>query len=95
MAKYDRCDPDWRVAKLTRVGHHLWRLRRKSGLPVAEREAVDAALETIWAAKRELKAEITAQKKSRWQIAKADGLFTRSAATCVPQTELKAISEAV
>jgi phage gp46-like protein len=62
MAKYDSRDPDRRVLKLTRAGHHLWALRRQKGVHPLEEQAIDAALETIWQAKRELKVEIEAER---------------------------------
>ena len=70
MSRYDHCEPDRRVLKLVRVGHHLWRLRAKSLYTGHERMAIEAALETIWQAKRELKAEIAVQKKesfAKWR----------------------------
>jgi len=70
VSRYDHCEPDRRVLKLVRVGHHLWRLRAKSLYTGHERMAIEAALETIWQAKRELKAEIAVQKKesfAKWR----------------------------
>jgi hypothetical protein len=70
VSRYDHCDPDRRVLKLVRVGHHLWSLRRKLPPTGHERMAIDAALETVWQAKRELKAEIAVQKKesfAKWR----------------------------
>ena len=67
MAKYDRRDPTRAELLLVRAGHYLWRLRSKSGVPVGEGRGIDEALETIWAAKRELKAEIKRKAAESWQ----------------------------
>lgn len=65
MSKYDRCDPDHGITKLTRAGHHLWHLRRKKGVTADEEQAIDAALETIWQAKRERKSEVAVAQSNR------------------------------
>ena len=71
MTKYDRCDPDWRVLKLTRAGHHLWAEKRKAGRYLCQSEAIDEALETIWALKRELKVEVASDKAAESKKIKA------------------------
>ena len=55
--KYDYRDLDACEAQLIRIGHALWRDRRKLGDPVAERVGINAALESVWRAKREYRAE--------------------------------------
>jgi hypothetical protein len=60
----DYCDPDWKVVKLTRAGHHLWSLIRKKGVDHHQERAFYEALETIWKVKRELKAKITTERAS-------------------------------
>lgn len=40
---------------LIRIGHHLWRLRGKNKWDAT---ALDSSLETVWAAKRTLRAEL-------------------------------------
>lgn len=68
MSKYDTCDVPRPVLKLVRVGHRLWHLRRKSGTPVHEIQAIDEALEVVWRLKRELKQEIAAKKSESWRL---------------------------
>jgi hypothetical protein len=63
MPRYDRCDADWRVLKLVRVGHHIWHLRAKSRSTVERDGPILEALETVWRLKQELKAEIAEEKK--------------------------------
>jgi G:T-mismatch repair DNA endonuclease (very short patch repair protein) len=70
----DRRDPDVPVLKLTRAGHHVWmayqKLSRNSGrTKEQERElqALDAALETIWECKRQVKAELEAKRREEFQ----------------------------
>lgn len=60
--RYDKCDPALPVLKLTRAGHYLWRLRRKSGLPDMQSKALYEALEIIWRIKREVKEQIAEEK---------------------------------
>jgi hypothetical protein len=64
--KYDYRDPDRGEAQLIRVGHALWRDRRKLGDTVAEREGINAALESVWKAKREYRAELARKRASRF-----------------------------
>ena len=71
MARYDKSTPDRRIIKLTRAGHYLWSLRRKSATTGNERQAIDEALETIWAAKQQVKELIEQEKKASWAAAKA------------------------
>ena len=67
---YDYRDPTRQELLLVRAGHHIWlylkRLRAKSGYPVSEERAILAALETIWQAKREVKAEIKLKAAAKW-----------------------------
>ena len=56
--KYDYRDLDRGEAQLIRVGHALWRDRLKLGDTVAERVGINAALESVWQAKREYRAEL-------------------------------------
>ena len=60
--KYDYRDLDRGEAQLMRVGHALWRDRLKLGDTVAEREGINAALKSVWRAKRKYRAELA--KKS-------------------------------
>ena len=64
--KYDYRDLDRGEAQLIRVGHALWRDRRKLGDTVAEREGINAALESVWKAKREYRAELAAKRALRF-----------------------------
>lgn len=53
---------------LIRVGHYLWAMYKRScGISgnVSERQALYAALETVWERKRELRAELSAQRAVR------------------------------
>jgi len=61
---------------LVRAGHHLWRQFKalKSGA-VERRLALKAALEIIWAAKQEVRAELQAKRTARYLEAKQDGTF--------------------
>lgn len=67
VSKYDRSDPDWRVSKLVSISHHLWRLRAILTHPIDQDGPILEALETVWRLKRELKAEIAAEKSRKWQ----------------------------
>ena len=60
--KYDYRDLERGEAQLIRVGHALWRDRRKLSDTVSEREGINAALESVWQAKRDYRAELA--KKS-------------------------------
>jgi hypothetical protein len=62
--KYDYRDLERGEAQLIRVGHALWRDRRKSGDTVSEREGINAALETVWQLKREYRAELKSKRKA-------------------------------
>jgi hypothetical protein len=64
--KYDYRDLDRGKAQLMRVGHALWRDRRKLGDTVAEREGINAALESVWKAKREHRAELAKRRALRF-----------------------------
>ena len=65
MNRADRHDANPYELRLIRVGQHLWRLRARNGLTVSERRAIYAALETVWEAKRQLRAELAAIRKER------------------------------
>jgi hypothetical protein len=64
--KYDYRDLDRGEAQLIRIGHALWRDRRKLGNTVAEREGIHAALESVWQAKREYRAEVANRRALRF-----------------------------
>ena len=64
--KYDYRDLDRGEAQLIRVGHALWLDRRKLGDTVAEREGINAALESVWTAKREYRAELAKKRALRF-----------------------------
>jgi hypothetical protein len=64
--KYDYRDLDRGEAQLIRVGHALWRDRRKLGDTVAEREGINAALESVWKAKREYRVELAKNRALRF-----------------------------
>ena len=63
---HDYRDLDRGEAQLIRVGHALWRDRRKLGDTVAEREGINAALESVWKAKREYRAELAKKRALRF-----------------------------
>ena len=63
--KYDYRDLDRGEAQLIRVGHALWRDRLKLGDTVAEREGINAALESVWNAKREYRTELVKKRALR------------------------------
>ncbi len=58
---YDRRDPTRAEMLLTRAIHHLWRFNRKSATTGEQYPIPDAAFETLFSAKREVKAEIKAK----------------------------------
>lgn len=64
--KYDYRDLARGEAQLIRVGHALWRDRRKLGDTVSEREGINAALESVWRAKREYRAELAKKRALRF-----------------------------
>jgi hypothetical protein len=64
--KYDYRDLDRGEAQLIRVGHALWRDRLKLGDTVAERDGINAALESVWKAKREYRAELARKRALRF-----------------------------
>ena len=64
--KYDYRDLDRGEAQLIRVGHALWRDRRKLSDTVAEGEGINAALESVWKAKREYRAELARKRALRF-----------------------------
>jgi hypothetical protein len=64
--KYDHRHLDRGEAQLIRLGHALWRDRRKLGDTVAEREGINAALESVWQAKREYRAELAKKRALRF-----------------------------
>jgi hypothetical protein len=69
--RYDYRDATRAELLLTRAGHHLWaqarRLRSKSGDMDAERLPFYAALETVWEAKRRVKAKIEAHRAETFE----------------------------
>jgi hypothetical protein len=76
--KYDYRDLDRGEAQLMRVGHALWRDRRKLGDTVAEREGINAALEIVWKAKREYRAELAKKRTSRFSEFRASRVISGS-----------------
>src|SRR6266481_6373240 len=64
--KYDYRDLERGEAQLIRVGHALWRDRRKLGDTVSEREGINAALESVWQAKRKYRAELATKRALRF-----------------------------
>jgi hypothetical protein len=64
--KYDYRDLERGEAQLIRVGHALWRDCRKLGDTVSQREGINAALESVWWAKREHRAELAKKRASRF-----------------------------
>jgi hypothetical protein len=64
--KYDYRDLNRGEAQLIRIGHALWRDRLKLGDTVAEREGINAVLESVWQAKREYRAELAAKTALRF-----------------------------
>jgi hypothetical protein len=64
--KYDYRDLDRGEAKLIRIGHALWRDRRKLADGVTEREGLNAALESVWQAKREYRTELAKKRAFRF-----------------------------
>ena len=58
----DRHDTDPIEGKLIRIGHYPWKLYRQTAR--AEKDSLDAALETVWQAKREYRVELSARRKS-------------------------------
>jgi hypothetical protein len=64
--KYDYRDLERGEAQLIRVGHALWRDRRKLGDTVSEREGINAALESVWRAKKEYRADLAKKRASRF-----------------------------
>jgi len=71
---YDRRDPTRAEMLLVRAIHYLWHLRRKIGDTDVERRALDEAFETLFEAKRKVKAEIkikSAESFRRWAAVKA------------------------
>jgi hypothetical protein len=74
--KYDYRDLDRGEAQLIRVGHALWRDRRKLGDTVAEGEGINAALESVGKAKWEYRVELAKRRvlrfsqfrKTKWEV---------------------------
>jgi hypothetical protein len=51
-----------------RVGHALWRDRLKLGDTVAEGEGINAALESVWRAKREYRIELAKSSSKKGNL---------------------------
>ena len=64
--KYDYRDLDRGEARIMRIGHALWRDRRKLGDAVATDEGINAALECVWQAKREYRAGLAKERALRF-----------------------------
>ena len=82
--KYDYRDLDRGEAKLIRIGHALWRDRRKLGDTVADREGISAALESVWQAKREYRTGLAKKREVRFSRFR-DALAIRKAKSQCPQ----------
>ena len=82
--KYDYRDLDRGEAQLIRVGHALWRDRRKLGDTVADREGISAALESVWQAKREYRTGLAKKREVRFSRFR-DALAIRKANGQCPQ----------
>jgi hypothetical protein len=68
MNRTDRHDTHRGELLLIRAGHYLWdKYKRSCGKSenVSERQALYAALETVWEAKRQLRAELKAHRATR------------------------------
>lgn len=50
---------------LTRAAHHLWALRAGKSIQVDEKAILEAACQTLWAAKRQVRQEVEAIVKQR------------------------------
>jgi hypothetical protein len=74
----DRHDTDPREGKLIRIGHQLWGLYKQ--VTGAEKDALDAALETVWQAKREYRVQLKARRK-----ASAEAFVSRLRKQSVPR----------
>jgi len=66
--RYDRRDPDPQIVRLTRVRHYLWFRLHDAKLPPTheQQEALWAALDIIWEAKRTVKAEMAAKRRAEF-----------------------------
>ncbi len=64
--KYDYRGLDRAEAQLIRVGHALWRDRRKLGDTVAEEEGINGALESVWRVKREYRVALAKKRALRF-----------------------------
>lgn len=64
---YDRRDQTRAELFPTRAGHHLWHLRSKSGCTEAQRAIFLAACETLWEAKRQVRAELRQKAVASFQ----------------------------
>jgi hypothetical protein len=62
IRKNDRHDLDAMEGKLIRIGHHLWREYKRT-----RSTALEAALETVWAAKRLYRAELKVEREAEAQ----------------------------
>jgi hypothetical protein len=67
--RYDRRDPDAQALRLTRAGHYLWFQLKNANLAstVMQQRPLYEALEIIWEAKRQVKAEIAAKNAERFK----------------------------
>jgi hypothetical protein len=66
--RYDRRDPDPQTVKLIRAGHYLWFQLHDAKLTLTheQQEALWAALDIIWEAKRTVKAEMAAKRRAEF-----------------------------
>ena len=58
----DRHDTDPIEGKLIRIEHYLWLFYKRAA--EAEKDSLDAALKTVWQAKREYRVELSARRKA-------------------------------
>jgi hypothetical protein len=57
---------DVRERKLIKAGHQVWRwYKEEQRKPTGEMSATDAALETIWAAKRAVRQKLMAERDAK------------------------------
>lgn len=64
--RHDRHDLDPREARVIRIGHYLWRLYKREKRPAY----LLASLESVWEAKRQVRAVIAAEREAARAILK-------------------------
>jgi len=73
LGRNDRNDIDPAEGTLISIGHYLWKLYK--GATGAEKDSLDAALETVWQAKREYRVELKAKRKASAEAFARDRRF--------------------